>query len=80
MPQVLPQVLLQSYGGLHKRAPSGVTTGKKPLMLEPVTEEAMHSALDGLRPFPDVSRSTTAGYLPHSALEPCRVEITTVAS
>jgi hypothetical protein len=49
---------------------------------DPVTEEAMQSALDVQSPFLNtcMSHSTTAGHLPHSLLELCCAETTTSAS
>jgi hypothetical protein len=40
----------------------------------------MQSALHVQSTFLDLSRSTTAGHLPHNALELCRAETTTSAS
>jgi hypothetical protein len=65
----LPRDLRYSWEGLRKLAPSGVPTGRNPSALDPATEEAMQSALHVQSTFLDMSCSTTAGHLPHSALE-----------
>jgi hypothetical protein len=53
---------------------------KDPSELDPTSEDAMKSALDVQSTFLDMSRSTTAGRLPHSALQFRRVETTSSAS
>jgi hypothetical protein len=65
---------------MRKVAPSGVTTGKNPSELAPATGVAMQSALHVQSTFLDISRSTTAGHLPHSALDLRSAETTTSAS
>jgi hypothetical protein len=66
--------------GLHKRSPSGVPTGENPSELDPATGEATQSALNVQSSFLDMSRSTTARPLLHSALELRRAETSTSAS
>ncbi|KDQ77205.1 hypothetical protein L798_05826 [Zootermopsis nevadensis] len=51
--------------------PQGSPQDKNPSASDPVTEEAMKSALHVQSTFLDVSSSTTAGRLAHSALELC---------
>jgi hypothetical protein len=51
-----------------------------PLVLDPAIEEAMQSALDIQSIFLDISLSTIAGHLAHSALEFRRAKGTTFVS
>jgi hypothetical protein len=53
---------------------------KNPLELVPATKEDMQSALRVQSTFLDMLLSTTAGHLPHSALELLHAETTTSAS
>jgi hypothetical protein len=53
---------------------------RNPSELDLATEEAIQSALNVQSTFPSMSRSTTAGHLPHSALELHHAKTTTSVS
>lgn len=80
LPELLTRDLIFSWEGLLKHAPSGVLSGKYPSELDLVAWEAMQSALEVQSTFLDILRLTTAGYLPHTALELRRAEATISAS
>jgi hypothetical protein len=77
--EFLPSDLRQTWQGLHKNAYSGVPTWKNPPEFDLTTDEAIQSALNVQSNFPDISRSTTEGYLPHRALQLRHAETTSAS-
>jgi hypothetical protein len=78
--EALPRDFRYPWAALHGSAPSSVSTIKLPLKIVPATKDAMQSALDVQSVYVDMSRSTIAGHLPHSAQALCRTETITSAS
>jgi hypothetical protein len=76
--EVMPQDLRESWEGLYKHDTLGVPTEKNPL--DQATKEVLQLTLDVQSTFLDMSHSSTAWHLPHTALELCSVETTTLAS